>query len=799
MPSQPLVGSVLWRSLRVYQIYGANTEVGKTVFSTVLCKAARRHWPREKTAFLKPVSTGPLDEADDGHVRRFASDVAHETLYQFDLAVSPHIAARVSSQQIPSDEMLQSSIHKFAANRASLGPGWLFVETAGGVHSPGPSGSTQADLYTSLRLPVVLVGDSKLGGISQTISAFESLKIRGYDVETVLIFQEDKYENHAYLTDYFRERHGIPVKTAPEPPARVGDMDSDADNMLRYYEDTCGSSPIADTLAHLDTRHKQRISRLETMSTTAHKTIWYPFTQQKHLSPEKITVIDSASGDNFQTLVPKAGDGALLRPSFDGSASWWTQGLGHGNPALTLAAAYAAGRYGHVMFAEAVHEPALSLAETLLSLVANPRLTRVFYSDNGSTGAEVAVKMALRAARLRYGWRADEKVGVLGLKGSYHGDTIGAMDCAEPCVFNEKVEWYEGKGFWLDYPTVQCRAGRWVVELPGAMGGVSSGHNQELSFEFLSDVFDVEGREARGDGRVYERYITGILKRLQSEGRKFGALMIEPVVLGAGGMLLVDPLFQRTLVNVVRKSAHLFAGEQNSIAHEDKPEDKTVWTGLPVIFDEVFTGLYRLGRFSAASFLGVNADISVHAKLLTGGLVPLCATLASESIFRAFESDDKSDALLHGHSYTAHAVGCQVALQSVTELRRMEVSGEWDWAMSAAHRENRQQEANVWSVWSPDFVDWLSRQQTSHVGGVWAIGTVLAIHMKGADAAAGYKSDAARGLQSTLFQTSGGDANIHSRVLGNVLYIMAGQKTKEESVRRVEHSVRRALLGGAEG
>ena len=65
MSSQPFIGALLWRSLRVYQVYAGNTEVGKTVFSTALCKAASRHWPREKTAFLKPVSTGPLDEADD--------------------------------------------------------------------------------------------------------------------------------------------------------------------------------------------------------------------------------------------------------------------------------------------------------------------------------------------------------------------------------------------------------------------------------------------------------------------------------------------------------------------------------------------------------------------------------------------------------------------------------------------------------------------------------------------------------------------------------------------------------------
>lgn len=419
------------------------------------------------------------------------------------------------------------------------------------MHSPGPSGTTQADMYAPLRLPVVLIGDSRLGGISTTISAFESLKMRGYDVETVLLFREEKYQNHAYLADYFGERHGIPVQTAPEPPARAADVDSDANNMLRYYEDASASSPIADTLTHLDARHKQRISRLESMSATAHKTIWYPFTQQKLLTPEKITVIDSASGDSFQTLVvPNKADNRddaahaapLLRPSFDGSASWWTQGLGHGNPALTLAAAYAAGRYGHVMFAEAVHEPALALAETLLAHMGDDtRLKRVFYSDNGSTGVEVAVKMALRAARLRYGLGgADEKLGVLGLKGSYHGDTIGAMDCAEPCVYNEKVEWYEGKGAWLDYPTVQCRAGRWVVDRPAEMGGgVAGGSSEVSSFDSLSDVFDVEAREARGEGQVYERAITDTLKRLQSEGRKFGALMLEPVVLGAGGMLLV--------------------------------------------------------------------------------------------------------------------------------------------------------------------------------------------------------------------------------------------------------------------
>lgn len=398
-----------------------------------------------------------------------------------------------------------------------------------------------------LRLPVVLVGDSKLGGISQTISAFESLKIRGYDVEMVLLFKEDQYQNHLYLAEYFEQKHGIPVRTVPEPPHRVTDPESDAQAMSQYYDTGSASPVLHKTLQHLDARHKSRIARLESMSTTASQKIWYPFTQQKHLTPSKITVIDSAHGDHFQTLVPQPTNtnpattvpstAALLQPSFDASASWWTQGLGHANPSLALAAAHAAGRYGHVMFAEAVHEPALALAETLLRGMRNPRLARAFFSDNGSTGTEVALKMALRAARVRYGWEGDGKrAGVLGLQGSYHGDTIGAMDCSEPGVFNEKVEWYEGRGYWFAGPTVwRTSAEAWEVQLPGEMEGAGG----QGRFASLDDVFDVEVREARGEHQAYERFILTRLEKLAAEGRRFGALMIEPVVLGAGGMLLV--------------------------------------------------------------------------------------------------------------------------------------------------------------------------------------------------------------------------------------------------------------------
>ncbi|SPO01559.1 related to adenosylmethionine-8-amino-7-oxononanoate aminotransferase [Cephalotrichum gorgonifer] len=799
------VSALLRRHLRVHQIYGANTDVGKTIFATALCRAAAKLCKAESTSFLKPVSTGPSDEADSWskltghdqtHIKRYAPSTADETLFQYDVACSPHSAAIRSGK-----------ISDSVSRRAALGPGWLFIETAGGVHSPGPSGTPQADLYAPLRVPAILVGDSKLGGISQTIAAFESLKLRGYDIDTLLLFQDEQYQNHLYLRDYFSTRADVSIETIPSPPRRSDDDSLETKTMMSYYDLTSSSDTMSRVLENLDRRGKDRIARLESMSDKASKSIWYPFTQQKHLSPDRISAIDSAHGDFFQVLTPEkssanADDRPLLQAAFDGSASWWTQGLGHANPRLTLAAAYAAGRYGHVMFAGTIHEPALALAETLLREMRNPRLSRVFYTDNGSTGCEVAIKMALRAARTRYGWTAEEKLDILGLRGCYHGDTMGAMDCAEPNPFNEKVEWYEGKGFWFEYPTIRCFNGEWLVDVPSSLrGDLGNG----AGFDSLSGVFELGARTKSDTFDDYKRYIHSTLERLHAEGRKFGALMIEPIILGAGGMIFVDPLFQRALIDVVRENPHLFGRAVSSA-----PQDENTWAGLPVVFDEVFTGLYRLGRFSASSLLGTHPDISVHAKMLTGGLVPLCATLASESIFSAFEGDEKSDALLHGHSYTAHAVGCQVAVESLREMLGMESRGAWDWAKADGWVTDQQhpQDINgmvpgpsgglddptitqpVWSMWPREFVEHLSGQ-VPKVTGVWALGSILAISMAAKDGA-GYESNAAAGLQTFLGKGTG-SWNAHTRVLGNVFYVMASLTTSQESIKDMQNLLLEAL------
>ncbi|KAL4995829.1 pyridoxal phosphate-dependent transferase [Aspergillus recurvatus] len=784
------VGAALWRSLRAHQVYGANTDVGKTIVSTILCNAVNRLKTQGKSAFLKPVSTGPLDEADDRHLQRHAPNTLTKCLYQFDEPVSPHIAAKTFA--IPRDDEILFSVHGTLSDWANNGVGFALVETAGGVHSPGPNGNSQADLYRPLRLPIILVADSRLGGISSSISAYESLLLRGYDVHSVLLFKDDYYQNHEYLGDYFRGK-SIPLVPLPAPPTRPQEQDPDSrardlEALDKYYSSVAEGTDVVSLLDELNLKNKQRIDYLEEMASRAQKIIWYPFTQHHGMAPKDITPIDSAYDDFFQTYADPEGSTqqGKLQATFDGSASWWTQGLGHGNPGLALSAAYAAGRYGHVMFPGNIHEPALKLAESLLKTVDNPRLQKVFYSDNGSTGMEVALKMALRAACDRHGWDASqEQINILGLKGSYHGDTIGVMDCSEPSTYNQRVEWYRGRGHWFDFPLVKMSQGVWNVEVPAELQA-SLGGNQQ--FSSLDAVFDLENRVRSDVGARYSKYILETIERLVvREGKKFGALIMEPIILGAGGMLFCDPLFQRCLADVVRGNPQLFNRGGSAEPH---PQTDLSWSGLPVIFDEVFTGLYRLGRKSSATFLGINPDIAVNAKLLTGGLVPLCTTLASNEIFNAFTSPEKRDALLHGHSYTAHAVGCQVALDSLRTMNSMDENGSWndfknDWKRSQANDSSR-----VWSVWSQGLVHDLSHAES--VDGVFAIGSVLSISLKDAEGA-GYTSTAAKGLQTRL-AAGGPQFNVHSRVLGNVLYLMSSVTSKQETLRTIEGILREALL-----
>lgn len=596
------------------------------------------------------------------------------------------------------------------------------------MHSPTLSCTTQADSYRPLFLPTVLIGDSKLGGISTTISSYESLLLRGYSVDCVLLFKDEYYRNWEYLTSYFAE-HGIRVAAVDAPPPLLSDASLNFESTEKYYESLVSEGKvdgIHDIIDHMDSCHSRRLSDLQSMSHRTLGSIWWPFVQHGLVRDEKdVNVIDSAWGDFFSvrtksTSSIETDNQSFLEPQFDGSASWWTQALGHAHPSLTLAAARAAGRYGHVMFPQATHLPALKLAESLLhDGPGKGWASRVFYSDDGATGMEIALKMALRAFTVKQGESLDsttrKNLGVLGLRGSYHGDTIGAMDaCEDTGVYT--CEWHHARGYWFDPPSISFRNGKVVVSLPSAIVADAKLSTNAIEAESLEWMYDVPTRLTTPLAQIYRQYIERTLQNIQnSDGPKLATLVLEPLVMGAGGMIFVDPLFQRIMIDVVR--GPIFTST-------------TQPSGLPVIFDEVFVGLYRLGMQSTGPLLGTNPDISVNAKILTGGLLPLATTMASDSIFQAFLSENKTDALLHGHSYTAHPIGCEVANESLKIIQSLASSGIWASARAKWTDATIPTAApkDVWSFWDPEFVRTLSCMDI--VSDVMTLGTLLAIKMQ---------------------------------------------------------------------
>ncbi|GKE04394.1 bifunctional dethiobiotin synthetase/7,8-diamino-pelargonic acid aminotransferase, mitochondrial, partial [Tanacetum coccineum] len=253
------------------------------------------------------------------------------------------------------------------------------VETAGGVASPGASGSLQCDLYRPFRLPSVLVGDGRLGGISGTISAYESLIIRGYDVVAIVL------EDHGLANEVPLR---VPVLVLPPIPK------DPLDNLMEWFDES--QSVFVSLKDIMLSSHQKRMERLHEMPKKAREIFWWPFTQHKLVPEEKVTVIDSRCGENFAVHKAVKDDGSITQ-MFDGCASWWTQGP---NAALQVKLArdigYSAARFGHVMFPENVYEPALECAELLLEGVGKGWASRAYFSDNGSTAIEIALKMAFR-------------------------------------------------------------------------------------------------------------------------------------------------------------------------------------------------------------------------------------------------------------------------------------------------------------------------------------------------------------------------------------------------------------------
>jgi adenosylmethionine---8-amino-7-oxononanoate aminotransferase len=316
-------------------------------------------------------------------------------------------------------------------------------------------------------------------------------------------------------------------------------------------------------LAELDRRH-----------------VWHPFTQQQGWSEEPPVIVDRAEGTTLYDT-----DG---RAYIDGVSSLWCNVHGHHHPRIDAAVHAQLDRVAHSTMLGLTHQPAIELAARLVD-IAPAGLTRVFYSDSGSTAVEVALKIAFQFWAQQDDPAARRRTGFISLREAYHGDTIGSV----------------------------------------SVGGIELFHSQYGPLLF--DTWQVDA----GDRGQLDAV-------LDAHGDRVAAMIVEPLVQGAAGILIHPPGYLRWVRE--RCDAH----------------------GVLLICDEVATGFGRTGRMFACEHEAVEPDLLCVAKGLTGGYLPLAATIATERIYEGFlGAHEEFRTFFHGHTYTGNPLACAAALATL--------------------------------------------------------------------------------------------------------------------------------------
>lgn len=389
--------------------------------------------------------------------------------------------------------------------------------------------------------------------------------------------------------------------------------------------------------------------------------IWHPFTQ--HGLGEPIPQVERAEGAALYLS-----DGTRV---IDAISSWWVTTHGHSHPRIVAAIADQAQKLDQVIFAGWTHEPAEQLAHDLLALMPEP-LAHVFFSDSGSTSVEVALKMALGY------WvnKGEPRHRILVLEHSYHGDTIGTMSVGARGVFNRAYE-----ALLFDVGTIPFPA-------PGG---------EQLTLDALEAACRAEA---------------------------VAAFIVEPLLLGAGGMLIYPAWVLREMQRICERHGVLF------------------------IADEVMTGWGRTGTLLACEQAEITPDLLCLAKGLTGGSLPLAVTLATPAIFEMHWSHDPVRQLFHSSSYTANPIACAAANANLAIWREEPVL---DRIGSLVRRQEALLDtfAKLPSVTDPR-----------------RAGTIIAFDVR-VDGDTGYLSQVGPRLRKAFR-----DANVLLRPLGNTVYVM---------------------------
>lgn len=637
-------------------ISGTDTDVGKTVITAALLRALRQQGLPARA--VKPVQTGVVCAAQEGDAARYADAVQDFpcegrealTLRAYRLAASPHLAAREEGQELA----LEPLLHDIAALQEGT---FLLLEGAGGLYVPLNADCCVLDMMARLNLPLIVVAANRLGVLNHCLLTVAAAQQRGLTVAALVLTEtcaSPEVDAAKALTPHKGDACASPTVSNSQHTALCIAQDTAPFLRERLPHVLVLEVPHCPAIAHADARVRHKgwdmlakalspLGELAQQQWQGHKSaalgtmvapqqecanataplapelsmalppdavlhvdaahIWHPYTSVT--APLPVREVSHTAGQHMYLR-----DGRAL---VDGMASWWCAIHGYGHPRLVRALQEQAARMSHVMFGGLTHQPAIALTQSLVPLLP-AGLERIFYADSGSVAVEVALKMALQYAHAT--GTGHKRHTFLVPRGGYHGDTVGAMSVCDPV--NGMHSLFTGflpQQHFVDRPS--CAFGAYNTALDNPQQNLSTIPFDPACMQALEEAFVRHGHEA-------------------------AALILEPIVQGAGGMWLYHPEYLRRAV---------------ALCHE---------YGVLCIVDEIATGFGRTGKLFACEWAGISPDILCMGKALTGGMLTLAATACTNRVAEGISRH--GGVFMHGPTFMANPLACAVAHASVTEL-----------------------------------------------------------------------------------------------------------------------------------